>query len=753
MTAGLKRIVSWLVLAVFVAAGAGFVSLLVVTGVPQTCRAETEPKKGEKAPGRLSRRPLKPGEAKGKPAKPARGAKEGSAASEAPQPEELVVGGGEHYDNSSFDSEPNRLAPIDAVILMDSSGSMKHTDPKRLRDQAAKLFLRFLSEGDKVAIFQFDEDVRPLAPFTEINATNLAALDKAVQDAPAEGHFTDLEAPIETALNLLRSEGRREARKCVILLSDGKMDPRPSVGTAEDLIQRLLDEQLPQYRKEQITLYTLAFSSEADQGLLEDMAKSTDGLFWFAPDVDTIHLRFSDLFLALKKPQVVPLAENGFEIDPNIDEATFYITRKDPAQEIVLITPKGDEISNKQVPLDVKWYRGELFDVITVRRPLPGNWFVRGVEKAEGFATILTDLKLQVRWPETNLTVGDSVLVSVRLSSRGAALQEPGMKDITFYRYKIIDSRDGNTILQGSLTDDGADGDAQADDGIYSATIKMEQVGNFKALIGVTSPTFLRQQQIPFTVSKGMIGLSVEPADVFADKPERFHVVLGQQIDKLKDVAVYLLAKPEGKKEALSVRLVSVPGKEGKEHENDRVFDYPAHKLPAGTYSVKARLSAKDTKKNNEVVQEETLPIVFSSRGPSEGSSESKEGIVTEEEKVVEYKEPAPPGSRDWIVGVICLALAGVWTGGLIFYMLKRFDFSSHLPPREKPYVRSSELEEALSELRSKVSERRRELDSRDLEVFGNLQEDSGAEVEAPPDTTGFEEEAPAAEPPADGAA
>ena len=56
--------------------------------------------------------------------------------------------------HKTFDAELDSEPQVDAIILLDSSGSMLRTDPKRLRDQAAKLFIRFLGDTDRVSLFQ-----------------------------------------------------------------------------------------------------------------------------------------------------------------------------------------------------------------------------------------------------------------------------------------------------------------------------------------------------------------------------------------------------------------------------------------------------------------------------------------------------------------------------------------------------------------------------------------------------------------------
>ena len=70
------------------------------------------------------------------------------------------VGAESPIDDKVFDAELAKPTAIDAVVIIDASRSMLRTDPQRLRNQGAKLFMRFLSEGDRLGIIQFDREAQ-----------------------------------------------------------------------------------------------------------------------------------------------------------------------------------------------------------------------------------------------------------------------------------------------------------------------------------------------------------------------------------------------------------------------------------------------------------------------------------------------------------------------------------------------------------------------------------------------------------------
>lgn len=629
-----------------------------------------------------------------------------------PKPKEKIlpeqtIGKESKLGHKEFDAELLRNPGVDIVILLDSSGSMRRTDPKRIRDQAAKLLIRFLTEDDRVAVFQFDREAKIVSPFVKLSPDNIPVIDSAIEKVPTEGGFTDLEAAIQGSYQLLTTEGRQDASRCVLLLSDGQMDPHPSRGTAETLTSQVISVDLPLYREKKIKLYTVAMSEEADRELLAKLASATDGLHWFAPDVDTIHLKFSSLMLALKAPQVVSLDKGGFEIDGSVSEATFYITRQEKTQNVILLDPTRKEITNTHLPPDVKWFKGELFDVITVRRPFPGNWAVGGVEPKEGFASLLTDLKLQVKLPKTNFNIGDNVLVVARLIDKDQVLNEPALREIVYFTYKIINSENGQIFSNGSLLDTGQNGDEIAGDSLYSTMLKLNQEGDFKALIGVTSPTFTRQQLIPFSVSSGMIHLKLIAVDTFATEPEGFEVSLGKETRDLQNLKVQLVAKKGKDGQPFLLKITPAVDEKGK-------YRALTSQLRGGTFQVYATMKGSDAEGKHLQGTSETLDYEAAAGEPELQESLNEEDTLKQ----------SPQTKRDLLVGLLCIVLAFGWGGALGYIVYRRFNIGETTATVQPEYVVPGQMEVQLAAIRQKTAQTtRRAPNAEDLVIFQLVKE------------------------------
>jgi len=384
---------------------------------------------------------------------------------------------------------PESEESIDAILMLDASGSMLLTDPNHLRNQGAKLFTRFLKEGDRLAIVEFSEEAKVIRPLSPFDPKQIEGVAKNIDSVGEKGAYTDILAAAKKASELFETNFREHASQVVILLSDGKFEPDPKLGSLESLTQNLMEQTIPYARSIGVKFYTLAFSEQADRELLKEIAVGTGGINWYARTPDEIHKSYADLFLAVKKPQLVPLTKAGFQIDEDIREATFYINREKNSSAS-LIRPDGSILSQESQEPGLRWFGGENFDVVTVLSPMPGNWQVSGIASTDGFATVLTNLKLVTDW-SPSINAGEKVLLQVRLYDSQKPVILPEMAGVVQYAFFITPTdRISEPVARGQLYDDGTHGDKEAKDAIFSSEISISQVGDYKLRVVARGPTF-----------------------------------------------------------------------------------------------------------------------------------------------------------------------------------------------------------------------------------------------------------------------
>ena len=391
---------------------------------------------------------------------------------------------------------------------------------------------------------------------------------------------------------------------------------------------KLLEEILPNLKQENIKIHTLCFSDQADKDLLAQIAVGTDAVNWFTPTVDKIHESFADLFLVVKKPQVVPLTKKGMLIDGEVTEATFYINR-DEGGETSIIIPAGKIWTATNKPPEVKWFRSEKFDVITVGDPQPGTWQITGASSDDGFATVLTELKLITDWPNSMRT-DDSVLVQARLYDGDKPVSLSEFTGLVRYAFQITPTdKISEPILRELLYDDGTHGDKKKGDGIFSNSIVLDQEGEYRMRIVARSPTFEREQNIPFRVRPSLLSVSTGEADesMVPHEEAREHDA-GEESEKPKEepklhvgdkiLKVNLSSEVLGFK-GMQVSLQAVDEDEHNQKlellklgKDGLTYIAAAHELShEGKYTITAKLTAK-AKKNEEInVSSKPIEYVF----------------------------------------------------------------------------------------------------------------------------------------------
>ena len=175
------------------------------------------------------------------------------------------------------DQEPLRVAPkldpLNAVITLDTSGSIKKALPAV--QNAAKLFLDQLAAEDRFQVVTFSRDVRVLG--------NLGGRDQAKQaiDATVARGDTALYDAIYSSLDSLKAIG---GRKAVIILSDGVDDD----GQGKQLSKHSVDEGLQLAAQLNVPIFTIGLGSAIDETVLRNVAEKSGGKYFNVADGEAL---------------------------------------------------------------------------------------------------------------------------------------------------------------------------------------------------------------------------------------------------------------------------------------------------------------------------------------------------------------------------------------------------------------------------------------------------------------------------------
>jgi pSer/pThr/pTyr-binding forkhead associated (FHA) protein/Mg-chelatase subunit ChlD len=202
---------------------------------------------------------------------------------------------------------------LDIVLALDNSGSMKKSDPDFLaRDVVARSLLD-LGQDLRVGMVIFDTKARLAVNLTETTIASRANMLSSLDNVNYKGLFSDTPAAIETAIYELKNNGRKDARKIIILMTDGFIDTGNKQVDLEK--GRWLKEDLTEEGKRSgIRIFGVAFSNTADFSLFQILAVKTDGEYFRAykvEDINNIFDRIKQIVSEKAAPFTAPAAGRG----------------------------------------------------------------------------------------------------------------------------------------------------------------------------------------------------------------------------------------------------------------------------------------------------------------------------------------------------------------------------------------------------------------------------------------------------------
>ncbi|NPA29833.1 MAG: VWA domain-containing protein [Epsilonproteobacteria bacterium] len=195
-----------------------------------------------------------------------------------PTPKDLAV-----YEAGAVKGTPLRLerlqTPLDVVILLDSSGSMKRS-MKMARAQVAR-FIQKLPADARIRLVDFDTRVKWL------KAKDRKSLLKKLKKVRANGATALYDALIAGTKRLASSP-----RGAVVLFTDGKDanyndTRRGSKATFEQMLAAL--------RRNRVPVFPVAFGKGADEATLKAVAKMSGTRYWRGDDAGALERIFGEI--------------------------------------------------------------------------------------------------------------------------------------------------------------------------------------------------------------------------------------------------------------------------------------------------------------------------------------------------------------------------------------------------------------------------------------------------------------------------
>ena len=195
-------------------------------------------------------------------------------------------------------------SPLDVLLVLDNSGSMRKNDPRYLTRKAVADFTAKLPAESRVGMIIFDQKVRLAMPLTTTGPAAQKAVEKALAGVDYHGQLTNTPAGVERALYELKTKGRADASKVIVLMTDGIVETG-NVTADADRTRWLREDLAADAADNGIRLYGVAFTEEADLLLIQSLAKRTGAAYYRALEANELAGVFARIDEAIVAPPPV----------------------------------------------------------------------------------------------------------------------------------------------------------------------------------------------------------------------------------------------------------------------------------------------------------------------------------------------------------------------------------------------------------------------------------------------------------------
>jgi len=229
----------------------------------------------------------------------------------------LLIAGLLACDGVLAQPEPTAPAALtrDIVLVLDNSGSMRQNDPAALTRQAVATFVGQMDPDTHIGMVFFDSDAREVVPLTRLGDTTADALNQKLDGLDYRGQRTNLAAALERAIYSLKQQGRPEASRSVVFLTDGVIDMGDRAKD-RDSARWLRDELAPDAAEQGIAIFSIALGNKADVLLLHALAQKTEGDYFRAERAEDLVAVLDEIESALLSRATPPVPKVAEEPAP-----------------------------------------------------------------------------------------------------------------------------------------------------------------------------------------------------------------------------------------------------------------------------------------------------------------------------------------------------------------------------------------------------------------------------------------------------
>lgn len=412
---------------------------------------------------------------------------------------------GTMFAASATNSTTNSTTPVDAVLVLDASNSMKSSDPQQLGNEAMKLFIDMLpSQGDRVGIVSYTDRIEREKALTAIQSADDKTELKSFIDGLTRGAYTDISVGMKEAVSILQDNAQQGHEPMIVLFADGNNQLNSNSGRSNSDADNELNTAVEQAKQNGYPVYTIGLNADGklNQEALKKIADDTGGKSFVTTSAEELPEILSEIFADHQEVNVVPvdsITGNGQFQDvkihipnANVKEANISIMSSQ-AVEVKLVDPSGNAVA---VPSDkVSMSTSKSYSLVKLLAPAQGDWTlqVKGVDQDKIDINLVFNYNLELALdpiPTKAYSKGDKIDIVSYLTSGGQKLTDNSQAGSMKAVLNVTDV-DTGTNSQVPLTTDGSE---------FKGTFEVPDNHEYQLVVRAEEQSFYRETA-PVTVN------------------------------------------------------------------------------------------------------------------------------------------------------------------------------------------------------------------------------------------------------------
>ncbi|MBF7072930.1 TIGR03503 family protein [Glaciecola sp. MH2013] len=367
----------------------------------------------------------------------------------------------------------------------------------------------------------------------------------------------------------------------------------------------------------------------------------------------------------------IEFLDNRFRIDNDVEEVTMIFFREAGSSPIVLVRPDGSKVFLEDDDRNdmLRWYETETYDMISLKKPMPGPWQAVGQILPGSRVMIIADITLNAEPIPTNIYSGEIIKQTAVLENNGEKVDFSPFRDVVTLSIDFVSNNNPNFENFGlgsrsiaRFQDNGEGLDEVAADGIFTGQFNLGiPSGEWRPTFSIRTPMYNREQ-VNETVILHPNPIKLElQVDETNEAAHRLFVSVDTQHIKLDSLLLDgRIRRPNGESQKIALTETN---------PNIKEIEIPNDSF--GKYRIKLTAFA-ETVDNRDVIID-VPEYTFATKAPEVVELVSEEGLErTEPLDVSEFIQPSEPGwsEADTITIVISINLFIVLFGSIGLFLI-----------------------------------------------------------------------------------